>query len=63
MLIGDISKLGAAERFIFQLIRIAHYNLRIQGMQLKLMIESSMVYIKSMVEKIDAAGKAGVVTS
>ena len=63
MLIGDISKLGAAERFISQLIRIPHYSLRIHGMQLKLMIESSMVYIKSMVEKIDAAGKAGVVTS
>ena len=49
---GDIHKLGEAERFLFQLIQVENYMLRIESLLLKEEFGAQMVYFNKYFENI-----------
>uniref|UniRef100_A0A914WWS6 FH2 domain-containing protein n=1 Tax=Plectus sambesii TaxID=2011161 RepID=A0A914WWS6_9BILA len=52
---GDISRLGNAERFFLQLIKVPYYGLRIEGMVLKGEFSTVMDSVRPSVDSISAA--------
>ncbi|XP_034249278.1 formin-J isoform X3 [Thrips palmi] len=54
---GDASKLGNAEKFLLQLIKVPNYKLRIESMLLKEEFASNMSYLEPSINSMIVAGE------
>ncbi|KAE8744643.1 hypothetical protein FOCC_FOCC008772, partial [Frankliniella occidentalis] len=54
---GDVSKLGNAEKFLLQLIKVPNYKLRIESMLLKEEFATNMGYLEPSINSMIVAGE------
>lgn len=55
---GDIVKLGEAEKFLFKLIHVKNYKIRIESLLLKAEFDGQMAYFNKTIENINKAAEA-----